>query len=76
MQAMYNANYDLDAMETMFLKLKAVEQREPTKLEQWLSTHPAISVRIEQVRAVEAELPKQQSPIRNTAAFQAMKSRI
>lgn len=76
MQAMYNTNYDLHAMETMFNKLQALQQREPYKLEQWLSTHPPISVRIEQVKAVEAELPKQQSPIRNTAAFQAAKARV
>lgn len=76
MQAMYNSNYDLNAMETMFLKLKSVEQREPSKLEQWLSTHPPISVRIEQVRAVKASLPIQNSPIRNTAAFQSIKSRF
>lgn len=76
MQAMYNSNYDLNAMETMFLKLQAVQKYEPGKLEQWLSTHPPISQRIEQVRLVESELPKQPSPQRNSAQFQEIKSRV
>ena len=75
MKDMYNANYDLHAMETMFQKLAAVQKREPGKMEQWVSTHPPISERIEQVRQGIAEFPAQSSPRLNSQSFTNIKSR-
>ena len=44
------AEYDPNGMMQFFQKLKAVEQREPNKMEQLLSTHPPTSERIKRVK--------------------------
>ena len=51
------AGYDPEGMAELLGKFVDTEAREPSKLEQWLSTHPPARDRIGKVESLAASLP-------------------
>ncbi len=72
----YSAGYDPGGMMELLGKLRAVEQREPGKLEELLSTHPPTSDRIRNVSAIIESLPGVSGRERNSAGYYEMKKRL
>lgn len=71
-----SAGYEVEAMVDLMNKLKALEGREPTKFEEWLSTHPPTGERLEEVKTYIAALPKSQNPVRNASGYAKIKAQI
>ena len=69
------AGYDPRGMTELLGKLKSTGQREPSKLEELLATHPPTSNRIERVDAIVAGYPAG-SGMRNREAYQKIKSKL
>ncbi|MDD3643710.1 MAG: M48 family metallopeptidase [Candidatus Krumholzibacteria bacterium] len=72
----YQAGYDPAGMSELLGKFLDTEQRQPSKLESWLSTHPPTADRISGVQSVIASLPARAGGTRNAAAFAKMKARL
>ncbi len=71
-EMMARAGYDPIAMATMFETLRAQQGRDPSKLEQFFSDHPATADREARIRQLAVSLPKARSaPVGNLAAIQA-----
>ena len=70
------AGYDPECVGELLGKFVDTEAREPSKLEQWLSTHPPASERIGKVDILAASLPLAGVGERNTAEYARMKARL
>lgn len=70
------AGYDPDAMASMFETLLALRQRQPSRFERWLQTHPLTEDRIAAARAGAEGLPDQPLPASDAAAFEAVRQRV
>jgi predicted Zn-dependent protease len=70
------AGYDPDGVVELLEKFVDSESREPSKLEELLSTHPPSSERIGRVRSHIASLPRQGAGTRNKTAYADMKARL
>lgn len=75
-QYAYRAGYDPNGMVTFFQKLLELQQREPSLLEVWFSTHPPTSERIERARANIAKLPPKPDLIVEDSEFEAIQARL
>jgi predicted Zn-dependent protease len=73
---MYAAGYDPNGMIELMGKLKNMESREPSKLETLLATHPPTSERQARVQTAVNGLAKLASPVRNQAAYAAIKAQL
>jgi len=72
----YAAGIDPNGMATFFEKLLEMEQREPTKVEQWLSTHPLTRDRIAAVRERTAALPAKTGIVRDSDRFRRIQAML
>jgi|YelNatPaOPRAMG01_1025707.scaffolds.fasta_scaffold00014_86 predicted Zn-dependent protease len=72
----YRAGYDPNGMATFFEKLLQLQEREPTLLEVWFSTHPPTSQRIERVRAQIASLQLHPGLVKDDPEFLRVRDRI
>ena len=70
------AGYEVGGMVELMSKLKDLEGREPTKFEEWLSTHPPTGERLAQVQGYVATLAKPASPARNKDAYAKIKAQL
>jgi beta-barrel assembly-enhancing protease len=63
---------------TFFEKLMELQQRQPSSVEQWFSTHPTTQERIENTRAMIAQTPGAQASglATNSQAFQNFRNRL
>ena len=61
---------------SFFQKLIEDRERAPSTLEQWFSTHPLTEERIDDVRALIAELPPVETGTVDTRAYEAFKARV
>lgn len=68
------AGYDPRGMTELMGKLKNLETREPTKFEEWLSTHPPTSERLAQVEGTIAALPRNATLARNADGYAKIKA--
>ena len=68
------AGYEVGGMVELMGKLKNLEEREPTKFEEWLSTHPPTGERLTEVQGYVATLPRPASPTRNVAGYAKIKA--
>ena len=72
----YRAGYDPAGMSELLGTFLDTEQRQPSRLESWLSTHPPTADRISGVQAVIASLPPRQGSMRNADVYGRMKARL
>lgn len=72
---MYNAGYDPIGMVTMFQELISRQQRQPSSVEQFFSSHPLTQDRIESVRAQAEQLPPK-NLITQDAGFPDLQRRV
>ncbi len=70
------AGYDPEGMAELLGKFVDTEEREPLKLEEWLSTHPPARDRIGKVDILAASLPMAGVGDRNAARYTTMKARL
>lgn len=70
------AGYDPRAMIDFLEKIGELETSEPSKFEAWLMTHPSTSDRIARVNAQIAGFSPSANPVRNAAAYAAIKARL
>jgi predicted Zn-dependent protease len=70
------AGYDPEGMAELLGKFVDTEASEPSKLEQWLSTHPPARDRIGRVEVLAASLPLAGTGERNAARYAGMKARL
>ena len=68
-----SAGYDPAGMSELLSKFQMAERGEPSKLEEWLSTHPPTSERVSKVTVLVRELPGAPVGIRNKAAYERIK---
>lgn len=72
----FNAGYDPNGVSELLGKLSSMESREPSKLEELLSTHPPTSDRISKVKSVIAAIPGSNEKKRNRTGYAGMKARL
>lgn len=72
----YAAGIDPDGTATFFEKLLEMEQREPTRVEQWFSTHPLTRDRIAAVRKKIAALPAKTGMARDSDRFRQVQNML
>jgi beta-barrel assembly-enhancing protease len=72
------ANINPHGLVTMFQRLLEEQQRNPSAVEQWFSTHPTTQDRIAEVQALIAQQPQArvQNTRSNTPAFQQFQQRL
>jgi len=70
------AGYDPEGMAELLGKFVDTEARDPSKLEQWLSTHPPARDRIGKVEVLAASLPLAGTGERNAARYADIKARL
>jgi predicted Zn-dependent protease len=72
------ANYNPLGLATFFEELLSLQQRQPSRVEQWFSTHPTTQERVANARAIIAQTPGAQSSslVTDTRAFQNIRSRV
>jgi predicted Zn-dependent protease len=68
------AGYDPEGMAELLGKFIDAEQREPSKLEEWLSTHPPSRDRLAKVDALAASLPRAGTGERDAARYSEIKA--
>jgi beta-barrel assembly-enhancing protease len=75
---MVRAGYNPNGMATFFQELLEMQQRQPSRVEQWFSTHPTTQERVNNTRAIIAQTPGANSPglTTDTRAFQSFRSRV
>jgi predicted Zn-dependent protease len=69
------AGYDPDGMVELLAKFIDTERGEPSKLEEWLSTHPPSTERMNRVKTMVAGL-QTGGDVRNTAAYDKIKGKL
>ncbi len=70
------AGYDPQAMVDFLRRIENLETREPSRLETWLMTHPPTSDRIARVKERIAAFSPSANPVRNAAAYAAIKAQL
>jgi predicted Zn-dependent protease len=70
------AGYDPEGVAELLGKFVDSEAREPSKLEEWLSTHPPARDRIGKVEILAASLPMAGVGERNVSGYRTMKARL
>ncbi len=75
---MVRAGYNPIGLATFFEELLELQQRQPSRVEQWFSTHPTTTERVANTRAIIAATPGAQnaSLTTDTRAFQNFRSRV
>lgn len=73
---MYDADYDPRGMAEMFQELLRRQQRQPSSVERFFSSHPLTENRIRDVEAEIAKLPAKGNLIRTDREYQAVRSRV
>jgi beta-barrel assembly-enhancing protease len=75
---MVRAGYNPNGMATFFEELLSMQQRQPSRVEQWFSTHPTTQERVNNTRAIIARTPGAQGGNLTTdnRAFQNFRSRV
>jgi predicted Zn-dependent protease len=75
---MVRAGYNPNGMATFFEELLQLQQRQPSRVEQWFSTHPTTQERVNNTRAIIARTPGAQGGnlTTDTRAFQTFRSRV
>ncbi len=73
---MYNAGYDPIGMVTMFQELLSRQERQPSSVEQFFSSHPLTQDRIEAARAQVEQLPPRANLVLQDAGFQTLQRRV
>jgi predicted Zn-dependent protease len=71
-----SAGYDPAGMSELLAKFQMTERGEPSKLEEWLSTHPPTSERVSKVTVYIRELPGAPVGVRNKAAYERIKEQL
>ena len=69
------AGYDADGMVELLSKFIDTERGEPSKLEEWLSTHPPSTERMSRVKTLAAGMTSGGS-LRNKAAYEKIKEQL
>jgi predicted Zn-dependent protease len=75
-QYMVQSGIDPNGMVTMFQRLIEEQQRSPSAVEQWFSTHPLTQDRIENVRSLIAATGSTGNLRRDNQAYQTFRSRV
>jgi predicted Zn-dependent protease len=72
------AGYNPNGMATFFEELLQIQQRQPSRVEQWFSTHPTTQERVNNTRAIIARTPGANNSglTTDTRAFQNFRSRV
>lgn len=75
---MVRAGYNPTGMATFFEELLSIQQRQPSRVEQWFSTHPTTQERVNNTRAIIARTPGATGGnlTTDTRAFQNFRSRV
>ena len=75
---MVRAGYNPIGLATFFEELLSLQQRQPSRVEQWFSTHPTTQERVANARAIIAATPGAQGGnlITDTRAFQNIRARV
>ncbi|HEX2209303.1 MAG TPA: M48 family metallopeptidase [Longimicrobium sp.] len=75
---MVRAGYNPIGLATFFEELLDMQQRQPSRVEQWFSTHPTTQERVASTRAIIAATPGAQNSnlTTDTRAFQNFRSRV
>lgn len=75
---MVRAGYNPIGLSTFFEELLEMQQRQPSRVEQWFSTHPTTRERVANTRAIIAATPGAQGGnlTMDTRAFQNFRSRV
>lgn len=76
LRLMQSAGYNPRGMVTMFQELLQREQRQPSAVERFFSTHPLTSERIRDVENQIAQLPANTNTVTDEREFQALRSRM
>jgi beta-barrel assembly-enhancing protease len=77
-QYLPRAGINPDGIVTFFGKLLAEQQRQPSAVEQWFSTHPLTQERVDNTRAAIQAIPaaQRQNLTTNTQAYQQFRQRV
>lgn len=70
------AGYDPEGVAELLGKFVNTEAREPSKMEEWLSTHPPARDRIDKVEMLASSLPMAGVGERNVSRYASMKARL
>lgn len=72
------AGYNPNGLATFFEELLSLQQRQPSRVEQWFSTHPTTQERVANARAIIAATPGAQNASLTTdnRAFQNIRARV
>jgi len=75
---MVRAGYNPNGMATFFEELLSMQQRQPSRVAQWFSTHPTTQERVNNTRAIIAQTPGANNAnlTTDTRAFQTFRSRV
>lgn len=75
-QYMVRSGIDPNGITTMFQRLIDEQQRSPSAVEQWFSTHPLTQDRIQHVQSMIASMGNTSNLARDTQAYQTFRSRV
>lgn len=75
-QELHDAGYEAVGMARFFQRLQEIEKREPSKLEQFFSSHPPPGDRYERVQREIDSLEPLRSPVVSTREFDRIKARL
>ncbi|WP_420126687.1 M48 family metallopeptidase [Longimicrobium sp.] len=72
------AGYNPNGLATFFEELLSLQQRQPSRVEQWFATHPTTQERVANARAIIAATPGAQGAnlTTDTRAFQNIRARV
>lgn len=72
------AGYNPIGLATFFEELMELQRRQPSRVEQWFSTHPTTQERVANTRAIIAATPGAQNAnlVTDTRQFQSMRQRV
>ncbi len=75
---MVRAGYNPNGMASFFEELLSMQQRQPSRVQQWFSTHPTTQERVNNTRAIIAQTPGANNTrlTNDTQAFQRFKARV
>jgi predicted Zn-dependent protease len=75
-QYMIQSGIDPNGMVTMFNRLIEEQQRSPSAVEQWFSTHPLTQDRVDHVQALISQAGNPRGLTRDTRAYQNFRARL
>ena len=73
---MYDANYDPRGMASMFRELLEHQQREPSRVEAFFSTHPTTEARVRDAERRAQQLGTRSAAITDEPEFQSVRGRV